>query len=93
LADVLVTERTHPYGGRWWPPGHALGWDGGFVHQIEELVRRITRTGGPMARATSAEGLVCALVCDALVTAAETGRRITVPPLPGAFRASGLPQR
>jgi predicted dehydrogenase len=93
LADVLVTERSHPYGGRWWPPGHALGWDSGFVHQIEELVRRITGTGGPMAGATFADGLACALVCDALVTAAETGRRITVPPLPDAFRSGGLPQR
>jgi predicted dehydrogenase len=91
LADVLVTERTHPYGGRWWPPGHAVGWESGFVHQIEELVRRVTGTGGPMAGATFADGLACALACDALVTAAETGRRITVPPLPDAFRPSGLP--
>jgi predicted dehydrogenase len=82
LADVLVTERTHPYGGRWWPPGHTLGWESGFVHQLEELTRRIAGADGPMAGATFADGLACALVCDALVTAAETGRRIAVPPLP-----------
>ncbi|HEV2438803.1 MAG TPA: Gfo/Idh/MocA family oxidoreductase [bacterium] len=88
LADVLVTERTHPYGGRWWPPGHTLGWESGFVHQIEELARRIAGAGGPMAGATFADGLACALVCDALLTAAETGRRISVPPLPEALRPS-----
>lgn len=85
LADVLVTERNHPYGGRWWPPGHTLGWESGFVHQLEELVRRVTGTGGPMTGATFGDGLACALVCDALLTAAETGRRITVPPLPHEF--------
>jgi predicted dehydrogenase len=86
LADVLVTERTHPYGGRWWPPGHTLGWESGFVHQLEELVRRITGAGGPMAGATFGDGLACALVCDALLTAAETGRRISIPPVPDALR-------
>ena len=87
LADVLVTERTHPYGGRWWPPGHTLGWESGFVHQLEEFVRRIAGADGPMAGATFADGLACALVCDALLTAAEAGRRVTVPPVPVPFRA------
>jgi predicted dehydrogenase len=87
LADVLVTEPTHPYGGRWWPPGHTLGWESGFVHQLEELVRRVTGAGGPAAGATFADGLACALVCDALLSAAETGRRIAVPPLPAPFQA------
>lgn len=87
LADVLVTERTHPYGGRWWPPGHTLGWESGFVHQLEELGRRIAGADGPMAGATFADGLACALVCDALLTAAETGRRITVPPVPAPFQS------
>ena len=86
LADVLVTERTHPYGGRWWPPGHILGWESGFVHQIEELVRRVTEAGGPMAGATFGDGLACALVCDALLTAAETGRRVSVPPMSEPFQ-------
>lgn len=87
LADVLVTERHHPYGGRWWPPGHTLGWESGFVHQIEELVRRVAGTGGPVAGATFADGLACALVCDALLTAAESGRRISVPPVPEDLRS------
>jgi predicted dehydrogenase len=92
LADVLVTERNHPYGGRWWPPGHTLGWDSGFVHQLEELVRRVVDADGPMAGATFEDGLACALVCDALVTAAETGRRIPVPPVPEDFRSAAAPE-
>jgi predicted dehydrogenase len=92
LADVLVTERTHPYGGRWWPPGHTLGWESGFVHQIEELTRRVAGAGGPMAGATFVDGLACALVCDALMTAAETGRRITVPPVPAELSPAPSPR-
>ena len=76
LADVLVTDRDHPYGGRWWPPGHILGWEHSFVHQFEEFVRRATGAGGEMAGATFADGLASARVCDALLAAIETGRRI-----------------
>jgi len=80
LADVLITERTHPYGGRWWPPGHILGWDSAFVHQFEELVRRVTGAGGDAVGATFGDGLAAAVICDALLTAAETGRRVSIPP-------------
>jgi predicted dehydrogenase len=87
LAEVLVTERDHPFGSRWWPPGHILGWEHTFVHQWEEFVRRVA--GGPgetagatpseMVAATFADGLAAARVCDALQVAAEEGRRITIP--------------
>jgi len=75
LADVLVTERDHPYGGRWWPPGHILGWEHTFVHQWEEFLRRTLRAGGEIVGATFADGHEAARVGDALLAAAETGRR------------------
>ncbi len=84
LADVLVTESDHPFGGRWWPPGHILGWEHTFVHQFEELVRRVTKSGGEYVGATFADGHASARVCDALGVAAETGRRAEVAPEPDA---------
>jgi predicted dehydrogenase len=78
LADVLVTERDHPYGGHWWPPGHILGWEHAFAHQFDEVVRRVTHAGGTLAGATFADGLIAARVCDALIAAAETGRRVSI---------------
>jgi predicted dehydrogenase len=78
LADVLVTDRDHPYGGRWWPPGHILGWEHAFVHQFEEFVRRATGAGGEMIGATFADGLASARVCDALLAAADSGHRVAV---------------
>lgn len=78
LADVLVTDRDHPYGGRWWPPGHILGWEHAFVHQFEEFVRRATGAGGEMIGASFADGLASVRVCDALLVAADTGHRVSV---------------
>ncbi len=78
LADVLVTERTHPYGGRWWPPGHMLGWEHAFVHQFDEVVRRVAGAGGALRGATFMDGLAAARVCDALLAAAETGSRVSI---------------
>ena len=78
LADVLVTERDHPYGGRWWPPGHLLGWEHTFAHQFDEFIRRVTGAGGPPTGATFADGLIAARVADALIAAAETGGRVAI---------------
>jgi len=80
LADVLVTERNHPYGGRWWPPGHILGWEHTFVHQWEEFLRRAVGAGGETVGATFADGHETARVGDALLVAAETGRRAALHP-------------
>ena len=81
LADVLVTERNHPYGGRWWPPGHILGWEHTFVHQWEEFSRRTVGAGGEMVGATFADGHEAARVGDALLAAAGTGRRAALHPV------------
>jgi predicted dehydrogenase len=78
LVDVLVTERGHPYGGRWWPPGHILGWDSTFVHQFEELVRRAGAGDGEFFGASFADGFAATAVCDALMDAAAAGRRVTL---------------
>ncbi len=78
LADVLVTERDHPFGGRWWPPGHIIGWEHTFVHQFDEFVRRIAGAGGEHVGATFDDGVATARVCDALLRAAETGARVSV---------------
>ena len=38
---ILVTEPTHPWVAGWWPPGHGLGYEHGFTHQVVDLVRDI----------------------------------------------------
>jgi predicted dehydrogenase len=79
FKTVLVTDPDHPYGGRWWPPGHILGWEHTFVHQLHHLTQAIvgSDTVTPLA-ADFRDGYRNALVCDALIEAARNGRRAKV---------------
>ncbi|WP_308170258.1 Gfo/Idh/MocA family protein [Acrocarpospora catenulata] len=38
---VLVTEPGHPYAGAWWPPGHGLGYENTFTHEIKDFLEAI----------------------------------------------------
>lgn len=38
---IVVTEPDHPYAAAWWPPGHGLGYEHGFTHQVVNLLRAI----------------------------------------------------
>jgi predicted dehydrogenase len=38
---ILVTEPTHPYAQAWWPPGHGLGYEHTFIHEVVDLVSAI----------------------------------------------------
>jgi predicted dehydrogenase len=74
---VLVTEPDHPFLGWWWPPGHIIGWEHTFVHEIRHLLAAIAEDGpvGPHG-ATFEDGYRAAEVCDAILESAAGGRRI-----------------
>jgi len=38
---IVVTEPSHAYVGRWWPPGHGLGYEHAFSHQVVDLLEGI----------------------------------------------------
>ncbi|OLT33533.1 dehydrogenase [Actinomadura sp. CNU-125] len=38
---IVVTEDVHPYAGAWWPPGHMLGYEHTFTHQMADLLTAI----------------------------------------------------
>jgi predicted dehydrogenase len=61
---VLVTEPDHPYTGAWWPPGHGLGYEHTFVHEIAEFVRDVT--SGTPPTPSFADGLQVQRVLDAV---------------------------
>ena len=44
---IIVTEADHPYVGAWWPPGHGLGYEHGFTHQVVDLVNAIAGNQQP----------------------------------------------
>ena len=44
---ILVTEPGHPYLSGWWPPGHVLGWEHTFTHEVRDLVIAIATGTDP----------------------------------------------
>ncbi|MFI6816025.1 Gfo/Idh/MocA family protein [Nonomuraea sp. NPDC050328] len=44
---VLVTEPHHPYVGAWWPPGHGLGYEHTFVHEVKDFLEAIATGADP----------------------------------------------
>jgi predicted dehydrogenase len=45
FRQVLVTEANHPFMEWWWPPGHILGYEHTFVHEIHHLLSAIAGDG------------------------------------------------
>jgi predicted dehydrogenase len=68
---ILVTEPGHPYLTGWWPPGHTLGWDHSFVHEIADLVTAIAND--TEVAPTFADGLGVQRVLDAVLRSAHGG--------------------
>jgi predicted dehydrogenase len=73
FADVLVTEDVHPYVSAWWPAGHLLGYEHGFVHQAKDFVEAVV--AGVPAHPTFDEGLTVQRVLDAVETSAAEDSR------------------
>ena len=44
---ILVTEPSHPYVAAWWPPGHVLGWEHTFTHEVRDLITAIAEGTDP----------------------------------------------
>ena len=61
---IVVTEPEHPYVGAWWPAGHGLGYEHGFVHQVVDLVRALAE--GEQPTPSFADGLQVQRVLDAV---------------------------
>jgi predicted dehydrogenase len=76
FRTVLVTEPDHPFMGQWWPPGHIVGWEHTFVHELHHLLAAIAGDGDVRPHAADFEdGYRAAEVCDAIVRSAERGAR------------------
>jgi predicted dehydrogenase len=68
FTRILVTEPDHPYLGAWWPPGHGLGYEHSFTHEVRDLIEAIA--GGTDPVPTFADGLQIQQVLDAVARSA-----------------------
>jgi predicted dehydrogenase len=44
---ILVTEPSHPYMSAWWPPGHIIGYEHTFIHEIRDLLTALADRRDP----------------------------------------------
>ncbi|MGF1652135.1 MAG: Gfo/Idh/MocA family protein [Actinomycetales bacterium] len=68
---ILVTEPDHPWVGAWWPPGHVLGYEHTFTHEVVDLVRDLAAGKAPTP--SFADGLAVQRVLDAVQRSAAEG--------------------
>ena len=74
---VSVTEGYHPFISNWWPHGHIIGWEHAMVHEVNHLLDCIVndKDVAPLG-ADFEDGYRCAVICDAIVESAQSGRRV-----------------
>jgi predicted dehydrogenase len=76
FRTIMVTEADHPYISAWWPPGHVIGYEHTFIHEVADLVRCIEE--GCDIEPNFYDGLRCMQVLEAAATSARDGVRMKV---------------
>lgn len=77
FRTIVVTENTHPYLKSWWPPGHILGWEHTFIHEIGDLLTAIAN--GSEVHPDFEDGWRCQQVLDAIEASARERRWMEIP--------------
>jgi predicted dehydrogenase len=83
FRTIMVTESSHPYVSAWWPPGHIIGWEHTFIHEVRDLLLAIDK--GEAVVPDFYDGLRCQQVLDAVVQSSLSGRWEDVPSPEVAF--------
>ncbi|MEU8331570.1 Gfo/Idh/MocA family oxidoreductase [Micromonospora sp. NPDC048839] len=68
---ILVTEGDHPYMSAWWPPGHIIGYEHSFTHEMRDFIEAVATGVDPTP--SFADALQVQLVLDAVTRSAELG--------------------
>jgi predicted dehydrogenase len=77
FRTIMATESIHPYMNAWWPPGHVIGYEHGFTHQVYELLNAITLN--KPVHPDFIDGAKVNAVLDAMSKSADTHKCVTVP--------------
>jgi predicted dehydrogenase len=68
---ILVTEPDHPYAAAWWPPGHLIGYEHTFTHEVADFLTAIANGADPAP--SFADGLQVQRVLHAVWQSAANG--------------------
>jgi len=76
---ILVTQRTHPYLRFWWPPGHVLGWEHTFTHEVYHFLTRLAEGKDVAPEAANfRDGLRVMRIIEAIAESSEKGTWVSV---------------
>lgn len=76
FRTIMATEPCHAYVDNWWPPGHIIGFEHQFHHGVVDFLGAIDQ--GTSVEPNFLDGVKVMQVLEAGLTAAETGRKVTL---------------
>jgi predicted dehydrogenase len=77
FRTIQVTEPEHAYLEAWWPPGHIIGYEHTFIHEVKDLIEAIV--ADEMPQPSFEDGVKCQAVVDSVIESAKTRRWVEVP--------------
>ncbi|KTD86112.1 Gfo/Idh/MocA family protein [Paenibacillus etheri] len=73
---VLATDPAHEYAEAWWPPGHTIGFEHTFIHEMLELSNAIEEGRQPVPNFH--DGVKCQAVLEAVERSIEQRRWVDI---------------
>lgn len=77
FRNVIVTERKHPYVNAWWPPGHIIGWEHTFIHEVKDFLQGIAEKKS--VTPDFFDGWRCQQVLDAVTESSIGQKWVSIP--------------
>ena len=76
--NIIVTENNHPYLNKWWPPGHIIGWEHTFIHEMGDFLLAVANN--KKITPDFNDGYQCQLILDAVVASAKNRQWVSIKP-------------
>ncbi len=67
---VIATDPAHAYSDIWWPPGHTIGYEQTFIHEVVELLQAIDEDRLPLPNFE--DGVICQSILQSVEQSIET---------------------
>jgi predicted dehydrogenase len=77
FKTIMCTDGAHPYVSAWWPPGHVLGYEHTFIHEVKDFVDAITNNAA--IHPDFVDGAKCVAVLESVVNSQKSKRWVKVP--------------
>lgn len=73
---ILATDPAHAYSEAWWPPGHTIGFEHTFTHEVLELTNAIRE--GRQPEPNFGDGVKCQAVLEAVERSIAERRWVSI---------------